>query len=364
MCQGVGRDRTVGTVGVVPEVAVLTLAELTTLRLGGPVGRLARADSAPELVAAIRAADAGDEPVLLVGGGSNLVVADEGWSGVTVLIRTEGIDVRRDGGDVLLRVAAGADWDSLVARAVAEGWAGIECLSGIPGMTGATPVQNVGAYGQDVAQTLTDVTVWDRSAGRIDVLSTVDCALGYRTSRFKHSERFVVLDVGFRLPVSPLSKPIAYAELAGRLDVHTGAQVPLADVRDAVLELRRGKGMVLDPADHDTWSAGSFFTNPILDTTELTAFERRLPPGSPYPSWPDESGTKLSAAWLIERSGFGRGYGDGPVRLSTKHTLALTNRGTARTSDLLTLARTVRDSTRTRFGVELSPEPKFVNCTL
>ncbi len=347
-----------------PELAVLTLAELTTLRLGGPIGGLVRAGSAPELVAAVRAADAVGEPVLLVGGGSNLVVADEGWPGVTVLIRSDGIDVRRDGDHVLLRIAAGADWDGLVARAVAEGWAGIECLSGIPGLTGATPVQNVGAYGQDIAQTLTDVTVWDREAERIAVLSTVDCSFGYRRSRFKHSERFVVLDVGLRLPVSTLSRPVAYAELARRLDLEPGEQAALADVRVAVLELRGGKGMVLDPDDHDTWSAGSFFTNPILDPAALAAFERRLEPGASYPSWPDDAGTKLSAAWLIERSGFTKGYGDGPVRLSTKHTLALTNRGGARTVDLLRLAREVRDGASARFGVELMPEPKLVNCTL
>lgn len=347
-----------------PELAVLTLAELTTLRLGGPVGRLVRADTAPELVAAVRGADAAGEPVLLVGGGSNLVVADEGWRGVTVLIRTEGVDIRRDGDDVLLRVAAGADWDALVARAVSEGWAGIECLSGVPGLTGATPVQNVGAYGQDVAQTLTDVTVWDREADRIAVLSTVDCRFSYRTSRFKHSDRYVVLEVVFRLPASSLSRPIAYAELARRLDVRTGEQAPLADVRDAVLELRRGKGMVLDLDDHDTWSAGSFFTNPILDGAELAAFERQLEPGTSYPSWPDAAGTKLSAAWLIERSGFGKGYGDGPARVSGKHTLALINRGGARTADLVSLARCIRDGARSQFGVELRPEPKLVNCTL
>jgi UDP-N-acetylmuramate dehydrogenase len=344
---------------------VARLAELTTLRLGGPTRRLVEAHTAPELVAAVRGADTAGEPVLLVGGGSNLVVADDGWPGVTVLIRTDGIDVRRDGDDhVLLRVAAGADWDLLVARAGAEGWAGLECLSGIPGLTGATPVQNVGAYGQDVAQTLTDVTVWDRRADRIAVLSTVDCEFGYRTSRFKHSDRYVVLDVGFRLPVSLLSRPIVYAELARTLGVQTGERAPLTDVREAVLDLRGGKGMVLDARDHDTWSAGSFFTNPILDETQLAAFERELEPGTSYPSWPDDAGTKLSAAWLIERSGFTKGYGDGAVRLSTKHTLALTNRGEAHTADLLTLARRVRDGASERFGVELRPEPKFVNCTL
>ena len=348
----------------VPEVAVTRLADLTTLRVGGPSDALVEAATAPDLVAAVRDADAAAEPVLLVGGGSNLVVADDGWPGVTVLIRTDGIDVRRDGDDVLLRVAAGTGWDDLVARAVAEGWAGIECLAGIPGLTGATPVQNVGAYGQDVAQTLTDVTAWDRSADRIVVLGAGECDFGYRTSRFKHSDRYVVLDVGFRLPRSGRGRPVAYAELARTLGVALGDPAPPADVRDAVLELRRGKGMVLDADDHDTWSAGSFFTNPILDPAELAAFERRLEPAAPYPSWPDPAGTKLSAAWLIERSGFGKGYGEGPARLSTKHTLALTNRGDAGSEDLLALARVVRDGTRARFGVVLSPEPKLVNCEL
>ncbi|CAN5176054.1 UDP-N-acetylmuramate dehydrogenase [soil metagenome] len=347
-----------------PEVAVLTLAELTTLRLGGPAGRLVTAEDPPALVAAVRAADAAAESVLLVGGGSNLVVADEGWPGVAVLIRTAGVDVRRVGEHVLLRVAAGEDWDALVARAVTEGWVGIECLSGIPGLAGATPVQNVGAYGQDVSATITDVTVWDREAGRIAVLSTVDCRFGYRTSVFKHSDRFVVLDVGFRLPLGPDSTTIRYAELARTLGVRPGDRAPLADVRAAVLTLRRGKGMVLDPADHDTWSVGSFFTNPILDGPRMAAFERTLPTGTAYPSWPDPAGTKLSAAWLIERAGFGKGYGDGPARLSTKHTLAITNRGGAHAADVLTLAQEIRDRTRTTFGIGLTPEPKLVGCRL
>jgi UDP-N-acetylmuramate dehydrogenase len=344
-------------------LAVLTLAELTTLRLGGPAGRVVQADDASALVAAIRAADAADEPVLLVGGGSNLVVADQGWPGVTVLIRSTGVDVRRSGEHVLLRVAAGEDWDALVTRAVAEGWSGIECLAGIPGLTGATPVQNVSAYGQEVSFTITDVTVWDRLENRIAILSTMDCQFGYRTSVFKHSDRYVVLDVGFRLPVSDRSAPVAYTELARTLGVQLGNTAPLADVRAAVLALRRGKGMVLDPADHDTWSAGSFFTNPVVDAAGLGAFQRRLPPDTAYPSYPSDPGhTKLSAAWLIERAGFDKGYGDGAARLSTKHTLAVTNRGGARTEDVLALAREVRDRVRTSFGIELTPEPKLAGC--
>jgi len=339
---------------------VLRLADLTTLRLGGPTARMQSASSLSELVAVVRAADAASDRVLLLGGGSNLVVADEGWPGVTVLIRGPSVSVRRDGPAVLLRVSAGTDWDTLVAQAADEGWAGIESLSGIPGLTGATPVQNVGAYGQDVSQTITDVTVWDRAAGRIAVLSAADCGFGYRTSAFKHSDRYVVLEVGFRLPASGRSGPIRYAELTRVLGASDA--VPLADVRAAVLELRRGKGMVLDPADHDTWSVGSFFTNPILSAAEVAAFDTLA--GSAYPSWPDPLGRKLSAAWLIEQAGFGKGYGNGPVRVSTKHTLALTNRGGAHTSDLLTLAREIRDGVRARFGVQMRAEPRLVECEL
>ncbi len=341
---------------------MLRLAEVTTLRLGGPTARVVEAGTQAELVAAVRAADTAGEPLLLVGGGSNLVVADEGWPGVTVLIRGSDVTVRTDGPDVLVRAAAGTDWDEFVTRAVDEGWAGIECLSGIPGLTGATPVQNVGAYGQDVAQTVTDVAVWDRQADRIAVRSAADCEFGYRTSLFKHTDRYVVLEVGFRLRAGGTSGPVRYAELARQLGADD--RVPLAAVRDAVLALRRGKGMVLDAADHDTWSAGSFFTNPILSETELAAFEARLPAGTAYPSWPDRGGRKLSAAWLIERAGFGKGYGGEAVRLSGKHTLALTNRGAATTMELLTLARTVRDGAREAFGIELRAEPTLVNCHL
>lgn len=338
----------------------MRLADLTTLRLGGPARRVVEARDQSELVAAVRTADAAGEPVLLVGGGSNLVVADAGWPGTAVLIRGSSYDVRRDGDDVRVRVGAGTDWDELISRAAAEGWAGIEGLSGIPGLTGATPVQNVGAYGQDVAQTVTDVTVWDRDAERIAVLGAADCGFAYRTSAFKATDRYVVLEVAFRLRASTTSGPITYAELAGLLGAADG--VPLTDVRTAVLELRRGKGMVLDPADHDTWSVGSFFTNPILPPAALAAFERRA--ATSYPSWPDPAGTKLSAAWLIERSGFTKGYGGGPARLSGKHTLAVTNRGDATTADVLALAREIRDGVRARFGVELRPEPRLVECEL
>ena len=258
----------------------------------------------------------------------------------------------------MLRVAAGEDWDGFVAQAVDAGWAGVEALSGIPGLTGATPIQNVGAYGQDVAQTLATVRTWDRQTGRITTYAAADCGFGYRHSRFKGTDRWVVLDVTFQLRPTTLSGPIAYAELARALGVGVGERATLSDVRAAVLALRTAKGMVLDPADHDTWSAGSFFTNPVLAADAL-------PAGAP--AWPQPDGrVKTSAAWLIERAGYGKGHPGpgGRVALSTKHPLALTNRGAATTEDLLSLAREVRDAVRDRFGITLANEPVLLGMTL
>jgi len=340
------------------------LAAYTTLRLGGPARRVVEAGGAGEIVEAVRAADAAGEPVLLLGGGSNLVLADEGWPGVAVLLRSRGVAVERDADEVLHTVEAGEPWDDLVARTVADGLAGIECLSGIPGLSGATPVQNVGAYGQEVSETVRSVRVWDRVEGAVRDVPAAECGFAYRDSAFKHSDRHVVLAVTFALRERTLSGPVRYAELARALGVEVGEPAKLSDVRDAVLALRRSKGMVLDPDDHDTWSVGSFFTNPVLGDSETAAFERRLDPGVTAPSWPADGGTKLSAAWLIERAGFGRGYGRGRVAVSSKHTLALTNRGGASTAELVALAREVRDGVRTRFGVTLVPEPLLVGVAL
>lgn len=337
------------------------LAEHTTLRLGGPAGSWVRATTERELVDAVTDADVTGLPLLVLGGGSNLVVADDGFPGTVVEVATREVVPDTDDpscGGVLVRVAAGEDWDSFVALAVERGWVGVEALSGIPGRVGATPIQNVGAYGQDVAQTIATVRVWDRKLRGVRTFAAAECGFGYRTSRFKQDPgRHVVLHVTFQLRTGDLGEPVAYAELARTLGVAVGERAPLAEVREAVLGLRRGKGMVLDPADHDTWSAGSFFTNPVVPPGEV-------PDGAP--TWPvDEPGlVKTSAAWLIEHAGFGKGHGDGPVRLSTKHTLAVTNRGDARTEDLLALAREVRDGVRAAFGVDLVPEPVLVGCEL
>lgn len=338
------------------------LADLTTLRLGGPAARYVPVADADELVAAVSAADAAGEPVLVVGGGSNLVVADEGFAGTVVHLTGGGVQVDDDAcGVVSVTVAAGEPWDDLVARAAAEGWVGVEALSGIPGTVGATPIQNVGAYGQEVAQSIARVRVWDRVLRGQRTFAAGECHFGYRHSRFKADPaRHVVLDVTFEFHPGTLSAPVAYAELARTLGVQVGERAPLPEVRAAVLGLRRGKGMVLDATDHDTWSAGSFFTNPFVEPD-------RVPDGAP--SYPQADGTvKTSAAWLIEHAGFGKGFGldreGARVSLSTKHTLALTNRGGASTDQLLDLAREVRDGVEARFGVVLVNEPVLVGCSL
>jgi UDP-N-acetylmuramate dehydrogenase len=346
----------------VPEL----LADHTTLRLGGPARDWVRAETEQELIDAVATADASGTPVLVLAGGSNLVIADEGFDGLVVEVATSGAIPDTDDregvcGGVMVRVAAGENWDDFVAVAVERGWVGVEALSGIPGSVGATPIQNVGAYGQEVAQTIASVRVWDRTLKGIRTFASADCGFGYRHSRFKADpSRHVVLTVDFQLRPGTLGAPIEYAELARTIGVEAGQRAPLADVRRAVLGLRAGKGMVLDPADHDTWSAGSFFTNPHLTPEQAAA----LPADAPR--WPQADGTvKSSAAWLIERAGFGKGYDlGGRVSLSTKHTLALTNRGSATTGELLALAREVRDGVERAFGVRLVNEPVLVGCSL
>jgi UDP-N-acetylmuramate dehydrogenase len=367
--------------GAAPSAAQVPLAGYTTLRLGGPARRFAEAADDVELVAQVWAADERGEPLLVLGGGSNLVVADEGFPGTVVRVATRGIRHAPDGDSVLLTVAAGEDWDTVVAGTVADGLTGLECLSGIPGLAGATPIQNVGAYGQEVAQTLMTVRGYDRARGEVVDLAAAECGFGYRTSAFKRSlrtwaaggpavtGRFVVLGVTFRLDRSDQSAPVRYAELARALGIPEGRRAPLGEVRSAVLALRRGKGMVLDAADPETRSAGSFFTNPVLDLAAFAALERTVAaacgPGIRVPTFPAGPGqVKLPAAWLIERAGFAKGYAPGPdgrgARISAKHTLALVNPGGATTAGLLTLAREVADGVRKAFGVELAAEPVLV----
>jgi UDP-N-acetylmuramate dehydrogenase len=357
-------------VSTVPAQLGVPLRGYTTLRLGGPASRFFSATTGEALVDAVRATQAAGEPLLVLGGGSNLVIGDGGFNGTVVHVATRGFDVVTDARDhTILTVEAGEDWDTVVARTVAEGYGGLECLSGIPGLVGATPVQNVGAYGIEIADLLYNVDLLDRRTGQVRTVPRDELGLRYRTSVLKNTDSAIVLRVRLGLHADGRSSPVRYAELARTLGVGPQSRLPARQVRDAVLELRRAKGMVLDERDHDTWSVGSFFTNPVLPNPELPAVLARVSKRTPdpMPQYPaGASHTKLSAAWLIERAGFCRGYPGpgGRVSLSTKHTLALTNRGRASTADLLALARGVVDGVHSAFGVRLAPEPVLVNCRL
>jgi UDP-N-acetylmuramate dehydrogenase len=403
------------------------LSGFTTLELGGPARRFVVAGTDEEIIAAVRDADQRGGPLLVLGGGSNLVISDDGFPGTVIQVATKGIHRTTgpdDGGPdeagprrpepgtaVTLTVAAGEEWDTVVASCVAADLAGLECLSGIPGLSGATPIQNVGAYGQEVADTITRVRAYDRATAEVVELSAADCGFGYRTSAFKRSitapavtGRFVVLGVTFQLTSDRLSRPVRYAELAGALGLeaarpdqsrpdevapdhggpgqssqHEGARASLGDVRSAVLRLRRGKGMVLDPGDPDSRSAGSFFTNPVLDAGQFAALRRvvdeRCGPGVPIPQFPAEPGqVKVPAAWLIGQAGFQKGYAGagraggnppGPAaHISTKHMLALVNPGGASAAEVVGLAREIRDRVCDIFGVELASEPVLVGVSL
>ncbi len=339
------------------------LADHTTLRIGGPARTWLEPDTEADLIDVVRTADETGQPLLVLGGGSNVVVADAGFDGTVV--HTGGLrgaradDVAACSG-AFMTVAAGEPWDAFVATTIGAGQVGIEALSGIPGLVGATPIQNVGAYGQEVSQTIARVRVYDRKERRVVTRSAVECHFGYRTSVFKaFPDRFVVLTVSFQFRLGTLSAPVRYAELARTLGIEPGERAPMAEVREAVLALRRSKGMVVDPDDRDTWSAGSFFTNPVVDG----ALADGLPAEAPRYPQPDGR-VKTSAAWLIEHAGFSRGFGSGLARLSTKHTLAITNRGGATAADVIALAREIRDGVEHAYGVRLVPEPVLVGLAL
>jgi UDP-N-acetylmuramate dehydrogenase len=366
------------------------LSDYTTLGLGGPAKTFVSASVEDTLTAAVRSADAAREPVLVIGGGSNLVIADAGFDGTVIHVNTRGVSYTpsRDGADrVDVTVAAGEDWDDVVAATIAEGLAGLECLSGIPGRAGGTPVQNVGAYGHDVAEVITQVRVYDRQEDQIRIIPNEFCTFAYRTSLFKSGRpeslvswpggasawtapqpRHVVLDVTFRLARQVLSTPVKYAELAAELGVVMGEQTGAGEVRSAVLKIRARKGMVLNPGDPDTRSAGSFFTNPVISAGEFAMVEAAAADrgAGPVPRFPAGDGlVKVPAAWLIEHSGFAKGYGaPGPARVSSKHTLALVNAGDATTADLLALAREIVSGVRAAYGVTLTPEPILIGVAL
>jgi UDP-N-acetylmuramate dehydrogenase len=332
------------------------LAPLTTLRVGPVARRLITCTSTEQIVAVLRALD----DVLVLAGGSNVVLADDLADLTVVQLANTEITVE----DNIVRAEAGAVWDDVVVTSLAHGLGGLECLSGIPGSAGATPVQNVGAYGAEVADTIVRVRLLDRRTGEDHWVTPDVLQFGYRTSILKHSQDSVVLEVEFALDADGRSAPLRYGELATVLDAEPGSRADPARVREAVLSLRRSKGMVLDAADHDTWSVGSFFTNPVVSRYEFGRLQERF--DRPVPNYPAPNGVKLAAGWLVERAGFGKGYpGDGsPVRLSTKHALALTNRGNATAADVIALARTVRDGVEQAFGIELTPEPILIGAAL
>jgi len=337
------------------------LAPLTTLRLGGPAARMVDIEREDDVVEAVRAADARGESLLVLGRGSNLVVGDDGFAGVVARMAIRGTRARRDGERVMVDVAAGEDWDALVARAVDEGWLGIESMSGIPGLVGATPIQNVGAYGQEVSETIAGVRAFDREVGSFVDMTPAECAFGYRASVFKRRARWIVTSVSFAFELGR-EGVVRYAELARALSVQEGGTAPSRVLRDAVIALRRAKGMVLDEGDADSVSAGSFFVNPVVDAAGLATVESRV--GARPPSFDAGEGRfKLAAAWLVERAGFAKGWGNGRAGVSRKHALALVNRGGATTRELLEVARAIRDGVYARFGVVLEPEPVFIGCS-
>ena len=326
-----------------------SLAELTTLRVGGTPNSLVVAASESEIIEAVSA----NPNALILGGGSNVLISDD-FHGDVIKIESQGFENDESAcAGAWVTVAAGHNWNDFVATAVASGWTGIEGLAGIPGTVGATPIQNVGAYGQSVSETIAQVRAWNKKTKSVDTFFAADCEFGYRTSIFKSQpDTWVILSVTFQLPLGTMSAPIAYNELAAKLKVELGDRVSTSDLQAAVLELRTGKGMVLDSADHDTWSVGSFFMNPRVAVAPADA-----------PNWPEADGTvKVSAAWLIEQAGFNKGFTlNGRAALSSKHTLAITNRGSATSADISELADRIVAGVKAKFDIELRPEATFIN---
>ncbi|WP_197378322.1 UDP-N-acetylmuramate dehydrogenase [Mycolicibacterium mengxianglii] len=340
------------------------LASMTTLRVGPVARRVITCTTTEQIVETLRTLSGEDQQPLVLAGGSNVLVADDLTELTVVRLATPRITL--DG--PLVRAEAGAVWDDVVVTALAAGLGGLECLSGIPGSAGATPVQNVGAYGTEVADTITRVRLLDRRSGDLRWVGGDELGFGYRTSVLKHPQTAgpvpVVVEVEFALDPSGRSAPLRYGELAASLGVTAGEQADPVTVRAAVLALRARKGMVLDPDDHDTWSAGSFFTNPVVAAADLERIQQTV--SAPVPHYPAGDGVKLAAGWLVEHAGFGKGFPgtDAPAALSTKHALALTNRGSATSADIVALAREVRDGVAAKFGIRLEPEPVLVGCVI
>ncbi|MBV9495879.1 MAG: UDP-N-acetylmuramate dehydrogenase [Acidobacteria bacterium] len=336
------------------------LAPLTTIGIGGPARLFVRITTVDELHEALQYAEANHERLLILGGGSNMLLDDRGFDGLVLQIDLRGVTIESEGERVVVRVAAGESWDAFVERAVNNGWAGVECLSGIPGSVGATPIQNVGAYGQDVSETIIRVEALDRTTGRVRDFTNEECRFGYRASLFKNVEvdRWIVLAVTFRLTPNG-EAAVRYPELQRHLEEHGIATTDLRGVRASVIAIRKRKGMVLDPNDPDSRSDGSFFMNPIVTAEEYAAFAERA--GNTAPHFPERDGRmKLSAAWLIEHAGFAKGFTHGNVGLSSKHTLAIVNRGGGTAREVLELVAMIQEKVGEAFGVAIHPEPNVI----
>ena len=337
------------------------LAKYTSLHIGGPAKKLVHVATEEELVSAVKAADAAGEEVLIIGGGSNVLVGDEGFNGTVIRVETKGNSYHVDacsGG--MITVAAGEDWDGFVEWILNKGFVGLETMSGIPGTVGGAPIQNIGAYGHEVSEVIARVRTWDRKTGEYRTFSNSECEFSYRSSVFKKNPgRYVIIDVTFQLRNGEMSLPITYKELASYLGVDLEARVLVSDVRKAVLALRAAKGMLLDEKDHDTWSAGSFFVNPIV-SKEIAA---TLP--AEAPRWPQADGRiKTSAAWLMENAGMKKGKAHNGAAISSKHVLALVNTGSATAADIVDIARSARSAVQEKFGITLEPEVQFVGLSL
>ena len=336
------------------------LSDLTTLHVGGAAQRIIYATTETELIDAVRECDETGTPLLVLGGGSNVLVGDQGFDGTVVVVQTQGNSYEIDacsGG--MLQVAAGVNWDEFVAFTLEKNLANLESLSGIPGTIGAAPIQNIGAYGHEVGEVIARVRAYDRLKKEVHTFTASDCSFEYRSSLFKSEpERYVIVDVTFQLRRGELSLPVLYKELADALGVEVGARVPTQEVREKVLEIRRNKGMLYSSADQN-WSAGSFFTNPIVSTQVAAS----LPSDAPRFAQPDGR-VKLSAAWLMQNAGITKGMSHGGAKISDKHVLALTNSGHATAKDLIELARIAQEKVKAHFGIDLTPEVRLINAPL
>ena len=331
------------------------LSQYTSLRVGGPATKIVQVSTEAQIIAAIE--EAGDTPILIMGGGTNVLIADKGFEGTVIRISNNSVQAEVDAcSGATLTIGAGEDWDVFVQTTFGSGFAGLETLSGIPGTVGASPIQNIGAYGHEVSEFITRVRTYDRQEKALKTFTNSECQFSYRNSLFKsHPGRYVVLDVQFQIRRGELSDPITYLELAKKLGVQLGDKAPVAATRQAVLELRASKGMLLSPDDHDSWSAGSFFTNPIISQQAADA----LPNAAP--KWPLNDGrVKISAAWLIENAGMHKGDEVGGARISSKHVLALTNSGDATAADIAELAKRARDHVKEIFGITLEAEVNLI----